>query len=203
MTTINKEDRRAVKHAVLSAAFEPRFNAVQAIMRAHLLIHVESEHPQFVRLYKAKENRPYLQVARSSRFTVPSKTRTVIACRPRNYGEASEAARHSYVTSDENLSTLVAEDIAIPGSFGREFSISDANVIAEYDAVWKDLQAAYYTLSQLLASYKVREKFEKDFPELAKHLPEARQVSRMPAVIVKDVRADLAKFGIPASNQGG
>ena len=57
--------------------------------------------------------------------------------------------------------------------------------------------AACDKLYSLLYSYNVREKFAGDFPEFAKYLPALAVKAKLPAVIVRDVRAELSKFGIP------
>lgn len=58
---------------------------------------------------------------------------------------------------------------------------------------------ALQTLTSTIAAYKSREKFEVDFPELAKYLPARTVVSNNTALAVpiEDIKAKFAKMGIP------
>ena len=78
-----------------------------------------------------------------------------------------------------------------------EFKITERKMVKAYKSVWADYVAARDKLGALLNSYTMREKFAGDFPEFAKYLPPVPTKARLPAVIVKDVRAELSKLGIP------
>lgn len=88
-------------------------------------------------------------------------------------------------------------EIPVPTTM-YEVKVEDKTFSETYLSTWEDYSFAALKLSKLMMSYKTQEKFVEDFPEFDKYLPKKNMVSALPAIIVKDVRNELAKLGIPA-----
>lgn len=198
MTALSKTDRQAVVGAALKASFEPRFHALNQRMTEHLRQYQQESHPEFIKLTKDPNALPYLQYQTACRFYVPAENAGYNAeCgMPKIWHEAMETPYR--ICSGTNASSMFSRDLMVTSKIGTSFTLRDETIIADYRQLWEDLLDAKRQLEQLLYSYRNREKFTEAFPELAKHLPPAKTPARLPAVIIEDVRAKLAKLSIAA-----
>lgn len=197
MATLKNTDRDEVARRALSDAFAPRFAAIQKDLQALLRDKLDKEHPEFVKLVKNPDTRKYLATTSACKIYFADGDDTHIAAAP-VYGKRSEMPEHSgYYSVERERHTLIQDgDTVVPCAMG-DFKVSDRKVLKAYRQAWADYVAACDKLYSLLYSYNVREKFAADFPELAKYLPALAVKAKLPTVIVKDVRAELSKFGIP------
>lgn len=196
MANLTNDDRNAVIGAALKATFEPRFHALRKRMNDHLKQHQAEKHAHFIKLASDPETLQYLQWHSRTVFYIHMKDGNAYAGQPNDWTQPSTKPER-WVT-DKNTTKLGSDDLIITSKIGSSFVILDSAIIADYHQLWDDLTAARNKLSELLHSYRVREKFAEAFPDLAKHLPAPRTPNRLPAVIVDDVRANLAALGIAA-----
>jgi hypothetical protein len=196
MATLKISDRDEVLRRVLAETFTPRFGDIQKQMQAALRASLAAEHPQFVKLAKDPESRKYLATTNVRNFYFIDGEESHIAASP-CYGKWVDMPAGGYRYLDrDSYSSITDGDTAVPCSMS-EFKITDRKMVKVYKSVWADYVAARDKLRALLNSYTMREKFAGDFPEFAKYLPPVPTKARLPAVIVKDVRAELSKLGIP------
>lgn len=196
MANLTNADRDAVIGTALKATFEPRFHALRKRMNDHLKQRQQQEHPRFIQLASDPEALKYLQYHSGTRFCIRTDKGGTNTGMPGIWSEPFR--KPEPYKNDQNTRDLISEDVLVTSKIGSSFVILDAGIIADYHQVWDDLTAARSKLSELLHSYRIREKFAEAFPDLAKHLPPTRTPNRLPAVIVDDVRANLAALGIAA-----
>ena len=196
MASLKNSDRDEVLRKVLEETFTPRFADIlkqaQILLRANLA----ADHPQFVKLAKDPATRQYLATTNVGKFYFVDGKESVIFAGPQ-YGRFVDIPSHgNRWPAREEYKIFGDSDTAAPATMGS-FSIDDAAMLKAYKAAWADYVAARSKLSALLYSYSVREKFIGDFPEFAKYLPPVTVKARLPVVIVKDVRRELSKLGVP------
>jgi hypothetical protein len=198
MTTLKKTDREEVLRAVLTETFKPRFEDIRRRVEIDLRAHLAKTHPKFVALFKDPEAAVYLATTYVSRVTmVVGDSKSTM--RMPIYGCAASRPSSTYLHSGERekYSNISARDVLTPITVS-DFDVTDAKIIKAYADAWLDYTAAQEKLVAVLRSYTTAEKFVADFPEFEKFLPEPPVKAQPPAVIVKDVRRDLKKLGIPA-----
>lgn len=192
MTVIKDSDRKTVLERVLAEAFRPRFNAVIEAMHVEAQADLDEKHPVFVKLVSDKTTSPYI----ATHYNPPIWIEDVRVYLPIMVRDATIPKHRGSQQPDIHQQARFIRNLFYPNGF--DVKIKSASTIAEYERTWSDYSEAYKTLSALLYSYKNREKFESDFPEIAKHLPPKIIRSNLPSVVVADVMANLAKVGIPA-----
>jgi hypothetical protein len=196
MTTLKITDREEVLRRVLTEAFKPRFGAIGGAADNLLRKLLAKDHPRFIELLADKTASAYLATSSSKEAMRLNAEGEKIKLAAPVYGVlGSEPTQHWY-SCGEKLVRLCTESI-VPCGMG-DFVIADAKFLKTYSQAWADYEAAWYKLASVLASYKTREKLIADFPEFEVHLPELTVPAKLPAVIVKDVRRDLKKLGVPA-----
>lgn len=194
MAALKISDRAEILRIVLTKAFEPRFNEVADKTRRLARGTLDALHPVFVKLYADEESRAYLAVCSMNHFyfTVGGKgARAAIPV----YGKAVSMPDNTWHLDRESYKSF--GEIYAP-TRPNEFTVGDAALTQAYVKTWAKYLAAHSKLSALLNSYTTREKLASDFPEYAKYLPKIESKAKLPAVIVKDVRAELASLGVPA-----
>lgn len=191
MTVLKNVERKQVIDRALRDSFAPRFSAFAECLRGRYAEQIAKEHPVFSKLVKNADARPYLAVSTVREFYVDGTP----ALTPK-YGAWCEMPTRQEWVDREKYSWVQAGDLTVPADCWKA-KINDTGLSKEYAAIWTDYSGAIRTLSELLGSYNVREKFEEDFPELAKYLPAIEVKARLPAVIVADVRTKLAAVGVP------
>lgn len=196
MANLTNDDRNAVIGAALKATFEPRFQAPRKRMNDYLKQRQQQEHPRFIQLAGDPETLKYLQYHSGTRFYIRTDKGSANAGMPNTWSEPFR--KPEPYKNDLNTRDLISEDVLVTSKIGSSFIIHADAINSDYHQLWDDLTAARSKLSELLHSYRVREKFAEAFPDLAKHLPAPRTPNRLPAVIVDDVRANLAALGIAA-----
>lgn len=207
MTTLTKAVRDETIRSIMRESYAPRFADLMGRITAHVGAEVRAEHPLFYEMLKDEGRRPYLAVQQGLKVSVQEeregKRVAIYGVRfPTFFGTPEFSALHREqwykVDYTENIKTglshpelhsLVVLDKAHP-------------LAAEYDALWATFEQAWNTVTSTLYSYNVRERFEADFPELAKHLPAQPVKTKALAVPVADIRAKLAAAGIPPTPQG-
>lgn len=192
MTILKNTDRKQVIDKALTEAFAPRFNDFAKRLRARYAEQVAEAHPVFAKLVKNSDARPYLAVSTVREFYVGGAP----VLTPK-YGARCEMLIRGEWADREKYVWVQAGDLTVPSDCWKA-KIEDADFSKEYATIWADYGRARETLSELLNSYTVREKFAEDFPELAKYLPPIEVKARLPAVIVADVRSKLAAVGVPS-----
>lgn len=195
MTTLKNSDREEALRRILETNFSARFAAINARLQELLREHLKKEHPHFIKLVSDANFRRYTttQNVRNFYFKIDGENvRAAIPC----YGKWAEMPAPRVYLDREKHTLMQDNDTAVP-YFMSEYYADDAKLIKEYRATWADYTAAYEKLSALLWGYGTREKFTTDFPEFAKFLPPVVVKAKLPAVIVKDVRKDLRRLGIP------
>lgn len=195
MTALKNSDREEVLQGVLKDAFAGRFSDIQKRLSALLRKQLEKEHPEFVKLFANPDFRKYLATTTANGLYFHTGEKIIVAGRPA-YGKPSSMPEGRYTNTSDMVVALRDGELIIPSEMST-ISFSDAKLIATYRKAWADYGAAYEKLRALLHSYNVRETFANDFPEFAKHLPPLVVKAKLPAVIPKDVRADLRKVGVP------
>lgn len=197
MASLKISDRDEVLRRVLTETFTPRFADIQKQLQTLLREKLAAEHPQFVKLAKDPETRKYLATTSARNIYFVEDENSHVAAAP-VYGQCVEMPEHCrYYSIERERHTLIQDsDTVIPCNMG-DFKVSDRKVLKAYRAAWADYVAAREKLSALLYSYATREKFVADFPEFAKYLPPVPVKVKLPVVIVKDVRRELSKLGVP------
>lgn len=202
MASLTNKDREAVKESLLKEAFEPRFNAIKQKVEDCLRQLVKAEHGKFLDLMADESTRGYLArtvIGELGFHDTPNKANFMMV-RPRDYGNRAdyyEPSSRYYFNADKNCQLIKGGDVVIPTKLGG-WLCQDADLLAEYRALWADYDKAYSTLDAALSSFRTREKFAEAFPEFAKRLPPAKQKAGLPVVIASNVLADLAAVGVPA-----
>ena len=196
MASIKISDRDEVLRRVLTETFTPRFAEIQKQLQTLLRETLAAEHPQFVKLVKDPDARQYLATTNVRNFNIKIDGKTFTVAAP-NYGAACDMPgdgrrylnreTHTSITDGDTLLPLVMSN----------YTTAEKKVAKAYRAAWADYVAARNKLSALLYSYATREKFVADFPEFAKYLPPVVTKVKLPVVIVKDVRRELSKLGVP------
>lgn len=199
MTTLTKTDRTEVITDVLNATFLPLFKDWKERVAVELLARNQATHPRFYELWADEANRQYLSVSHN-------------VCVYAEVEKSPVLVRHPDIDSlaeDVNVDTTfalnsrwddqwdsISLDILCPAS-NREIVLEEGHpLIVEYAALIQQFGEAHSLLVSTLYSYKQREKFEVDFPDLARYLP-ARVTTMAVAIKVEDVMVKLAKVGIP------
>lgn len=196
MAALKNSDRDDVLRRVLTETFTPRFADIKKQAQVALRANLAAEHPQFVKLVKDVESLKYLAKTNVSRFYLIDGKESVLLASPQYGRYVDIPASGNRGSNREDHSTIGDDDTVVPQTMGH-FSIDDAKMLKAYKAVWADYVAARGKLSALLYSYATREKFVVDFPEFAKYLPPVVTKAKLPVVIVKDVRRELSKLGVP------
>lgn len=193
-TKLNKKMRDEFLESALRDAFSPRFADLREKLTAHCKAAVEAGHPEFVKALKNKALRPYL--ALGQRWAAVTEGCGLFV--PTRYSSfCADQLGGKYTSVGSELIYFFLEFDA-PGMGKYRPVVTDPARIAEYKAVWSDLIEARKTLAATIAAYTTAEKFEADFPQLAKYLPRpTKTAGTAVAVQVGDVLEKLAKVGIP------
>jgi hypothetical protein len=198
MTTLKISDRTEILRIVLTKAFEPKFNTIRDRIKAQVQAQLVKDHPHFCALLARPESAQYLAVGkiRNVLFTVDGVL--VSAGKPR-FGLVCSLpmSRYYYTNSDAPYSSISDDDTVVPSCW-RELTVNDKRLTALYIKTWADYSAAQSKLWSLLNSYTSQEKLAVDFPEYARFAEKPESKVKLPVVIVKDVREELAKLGVPA-----
>lgn len=196
MANLKNADRDELLRRVLTETFEPRFADIKRQIQIELRARLAAEHPVFVKLTKDTNACQYLAIGNVRYFYVTDGTERYPIVFPK-YGRAVGMPEGSHHRIDrEKYSKVEDWDTLTPADIS-DFHTSDILLLKAYKNVWSDYESARDKLSLLLYSYTVREKFINDFPEFADYLPPTTTKARLPTVIVKDVRAEFSKLGIP------
>lgn len=199
MTTLTKSDKAALIHKVLFDAFDHRFLALNKEIRQSVQSAMAKDHPKFLSLVANDETRKYISSQRVSCFVFKARylDSDCAVIKPFDYSQSFE--KEVYCRSllrNANVQVIGDCDMLVPSQIGC-YALVGGVAIDSYYEIHADLGAAKEKLSALLGAYRLREKFEKDFPELAQFLPAIPVKIAMPAIIIADVLADLAAAGIP------
>lgn len=199
-TRITNETRKAFLTNILRDTFAPRFEAIHERGTAWAKASIAAEHPEFIKARKNEKLRTYVPVASGlTLFTTKSKMR-----KPTRWDGTCKTHEHSegWVSNGEAGLTEIRAGVDYPSMSTCTQVIDDEALLADYNKLWAEFADAQKTLSDTIAAYTVREKFEADFPSLTKYLPaRVAKVCTAVAVPVEDVLTKLAKVGIP-SNTG-
>jgi hypothetical protein len=194
MTTLKITDREEVLRRVLTEAFKPRFEALKKSAEDLLRKLLVRDHPRFIELLADKTAGNYLATSHSKAAMRLNANGEKIKQAAPVYGVCGSEPT-DYRGFDGKLRLVT--DVIVPCGMG-DFVIADTTYLKTYSQAWSDYEAAWHKLASVLAAYKTREKLIADFPEFEVHLPELTVPAKLPAVIVKDVRRDLKKLGVPA-----
>lgn len=195
-TTLTKQAREAFVLSALKDAFIPRFSEFGNKLNEYVKKAVQEEHPDFLRAYADEKTRPYLAVGsilyikiKNADLKVPNYEAIVDA-------DYMARRRHSNTPGTDGMRAHV-----ISPAYGKlkGEELNDAALVAEYNRLWADFFEAQSTLINTITAYRSREKFEADFPQLAKYLPAHVVTSGSTAVAIpaKDVMAKLLAAGVP------
>jgi hypothetical protein len=195
MSALKITDREEVLRLVLKEAFEPRFDALLKRAESLLTKHLAKEHPRFVELFADTASRAYLAMSVNTRPYLKNKDNSLACmCSPK-YETYDEQPDCKYPNTERYRHFAMSP--TVPCSLAT-FVVEDAKLLAAYSQAWVDYSAAWTKLYAVLCSYSQREKLIADFPEFEAYLPELLVKAKLPSVIVKDVRRDLKKLGVPA-----
>lgn len=201
MTTITKTDRTAAIAAILKATFEPRFTEFQRLLTEAVKNRVNEHFPKFKDWLADPELGPHIKAQHNFEPMYYNELAAdqVYFKRPTNWTEEAEKCRQHTPCSWDDAARDIKASTAVPTT-GRPEGFYIFNDLAPvYLSIWEDLIAAASKLRGVFGAYKAREKFEVDFPDLAKYLPAKITVSSSTAVRLNpvDVMKDLAAMGIP------
>lgn len=196
MASLKISDRDEVLRRILTETFTPRFADIQKQLQALLRETLAAEHPQFVKLAKDPESRKYLATTNVRNFNIKMDGETFTVAAPHYGAEVDMPGDGRRYFDRENHAAITDGDTLLPLVMSN-YSTADKKVAKAYRTAWADYVAARDKLSALLYSYATQEKFVADFPEFAKYLPPVPVKARLPVVIVKDVRRELSKLGVP------
>ena len=188
---IPKKTQAAILEAALSAAFEPRFDAIREAAAAECRKAIAEQHPEFLRLAADPEARRYLYIAEECH---PHDGENLLY-RPAP-GHFAEYHPGAPTTWGRTVRRLVA-GVERPAGCDCDQRVS-AGLERQYYEAWADMRAARTTIRTALASCRNVERLQEDFPELAQYLPAAAAPApaAAPAVPVADLRAQLARYGV-------
>ena len=199
MPTLTKNDRVEVITDALNATFLPLLKDWEERVAVELLARNQAAHPHFYELWADEANRQYLSVSHNVCVYTEVEKRTVSIRRPDIDSLAKDVNVDTTFALNgrwDNQWDSVSLDVLCPAS-NREIVLEeDHPLIVEYAALIQQFSEAHSLLVSTLYSYKQREKFEVDFPDLARYLP-TRVTTMAVAVKVEDVITKLAKVGIP------
>ncbi len=199
MTTLTKTDRIEVIHRALKETFAPKFKDWFDEMANLIQGKVREAHPKFFELYNDPDVRPYLSYIRASVYIV-----------------LDDGSEHTVRAPNfEAIAKLIDVDVDDAFNYGGPFNHEYLQVthpahgvsgyarfadshpyMLQYRELLTQLKEAHALLVSTTYAYKQREKFEVDFPDLAKHLP-PRVVTKALAIPVDNVMKKLQKLGIP------
>jgi hypothetical protein len=192
MTALTIAHRTDAIAAILKAAFEPRFDAIEVSINESLAAHVAALHPRFVELMGDPESRQYVATNGVSSFYTPNELRVAFP----NYVCCGLPPAKGWHISSDKFRRFYA-DTQVPTSIASH-TLSE-ELAAVYFKAWDDYVAAFDKLTDVFGSYKIREKFIVDFPEFEQYLPIVTVRSKLPMVVVSSVRAELTALGVPAA----
>lgn len=195
MTAFKNSERDEILRIVLTENFKPRFAEIELKLRQTLQSTLASLHPKFCELVNEPTTRPYVAVTscRAFYFTIGEDMHRFVAP---YYGKVQGAPLDRYVERSADYFKIYDDSILTPISL-TDLTISDKGLIKMYQKAWADYESASEKLKSLLQGYSTREGLKEAFPEFAKHLHALPVKSHPPVIIVKSVRAELAKVGIP------
>ena len=191
---IPKKLQSAILEAALSAAFEPRFDAVHNAAAAECRKAIAEQHPEFLRLAADPVVRQYLYITGECH---PHDGENAM-CRP-ELGRFPDALAYYHGAVPTTRGPTVRR--IIPAVERPAGVICDLRISSElerqYHEAWADMRAAWTAIGTALASCRNVERLREDFPELAQYLPQ-ETVTACAALIVPvaDLRAQLAHYGV-------
>lgn len=200
MTALTKKDRNTTIANILKASFEPRFDELQRLLNEAVSNRVKEHFPKFKEWLADLDLAPHISV--DFRLAPGYSVDNGNACyfkRPIDWAHEAQVYRPSVVPySWSDVANNIFVSCEVPVYARPENFTLFPDLAPHHAAIWEDLSASASKLRQTLYAYKTREKFEVDFPLLAKYLP-PRVVTTSTGVIIKpaDVMQDLAALGIP------
>ena len=188
---IPKKTQAAILEAALSAAFEPRFDAIREAAAAECRKAIAERHPEFLRLAADPEARRYLYIAGEC---MPHDGENALY-RPAAGRFADALAYYRATPTWGHTVRRIAPAVERPAGVVGNLRVSDA-LEQQYHDAWADMRAAWTAISTALASCRNVEQLREDFPELAQYLPKATAPAAALIVPVADLRAQLARYGV-------
>ncbi len=200
MTTLNKKDRNTAITNILKASFEPRFDELQRLLNEAVSNRVKEHVPKLKEWLADPDLAPHISVHfRFEPYYSSNGSNVYNFKRPSDWAHEAQVYRPSVVPYGwSDVAKNIFVSCKVPVACLPKNFIYFNDLETYHAAIWEDLSASAVKLRQTLSAYKTREKFEVDFPLLAKYLP-PRVVTTSTGVIIKpaDVMQDLAALGIP------
>lgn len=194
MTTLKNSDREEVLRRASEAAFASRFAHVEALYKEHVEALLKREHQGFLELMGAPALRRYVAIKNVNALYIEIDTgKRYAAARP-VWGKCLSYPKSTWADRGDGYINLKIDTI-VPAIFG-DVVTSRPEITDPYVAAWADYNAAIVKLSALLWGYTKREKFEADFPELAKYLPGVTPKRSLPAIVPNEIRTELKALGV-------
>lgn len=198
MTTLTKAVRDETIRNIMRESYAPRFADLRDRITAHVDAELHVTHQVFYKLLKDLDVRPYLDVQQDPYVMLSTSEKSHCGVRFPDFHTKPEFTRlHLDAWYRVEGAPVIKTGLSHPRRAGTVSLGAESPLAKEYMALWAALEEAWNTVESTLYGYKVRERFEADLPELAKHLPPAPVKTSALCVPVADIRAKLAAAGIP------
>lgn len=201
MTTLTKQDRETAILSIMRESYASRFAELADKLVAHAKATLRAQHPKFYELLRDEESRKYLDVGQHLHLQLELSSGKCGARIPNFNAKPKFDKLHSEYWYSFEGAADIRTGLSHPSLDSTVTVQADHHLANEYDSLWGAFEDAWNTVEATLYGYKVRERFEADFPELAKHLPKRSVVNAL-TVPVADIRAKLQAAGIPPVLQG-
>lgn len=200
MTRITKAMRMEFIRNAMSDAFEGRLAALTRKTAKFAAEEVRRQHPDFLAAHACPKTRPYLAVGHDVQVMADG----VRCVKPVRWADVACSCASSGRTYSRSGAELMRVHALRPNYHDVAVDLKgQPDLLAEYRQFWSDFEEAQKTLTASIAAYFTRKKFESDFPELAKYLPQRPAPANTAlAVQVGDVMQKLASVGIPPAVAG-
>lgn len=191
MKTITNKDRAHLIHSVLSETFDPKFLELNRELVADVKAKLQAAHPKYYEALDNAEISQYLAKGSIEGF----RSGDIALTRPIDYSEPVGAVMVGRNLRHNNAQHLGDINVIAPTSCQR-YQLAHEHECQKYFKLLNAMLEARQLLTITLNAYRSREKFETDFPDLARHLPPAPVKIQLPVLNPVGTIKQLKKLGI-------
>lgn len=196
---MNKQERSSFLSKCLYDVFREQFYNFQKDIEAEAIKLIPKK---FIELMSDEDSKEFVSAYSLSEIKIitPDESTTVLVCQP-IYGLSSYMPG-SYLSEKDKrvVERLKITNIKVPYKLTTTIIIN-IDLFNRYLDLWDRYLKAREQLQSLCFSYRSRDKFAADFPEYKKYLPPKVVITKLPTVIVDDVRNSLSALGVPPTDR--
>lgn len=187
MTALTKKMREEIKFGVLRKKFEASFKLLAETGQQEFDKVARELHPTFFKAIEDKALIPYLGVAINCAVQIQCEHVTDFNI-PRFFDDGTTDIKRVYPSPN----------VKYPSSM-QWHTLKGDEIVKYYSFTWDSYRKSKKLLTNTLAAYTTVEKLLNDFPEFEEFVSYSK--TNLPAVIVKDARANLTSLGLIGSSK--